>query len=212
MKWGSDPLEPQCGRITLHHGALEAARLVRFGILSKVHSNFVQYIPQKHMNITLIGMPGSGKSYLGKILAESLGYTCIELDLITELRYKRPLEEVLTTIGEAAFLAEQANDAITQTTDKDNLIISPGGSIIYSTEAMQHLKTVSKVIYLKTSIEIIKERIKEVPRGIVGLNNKTFEELYIERTNLYEHWADYILDAEQDSTEIVTAIKNILLK
>lgn len=169
-------------------------------------------LPQKHMNITLIGMPGSGKSYIGKILADSLDYTCIELDHVTESHYKRPLEEVLVTLGEAAFLAEQAHDAITYTTGKDNLIISPGGSIIYSTEAMQHLKTVSKVMYLKTSIETITQRIKEVPRGIVGLNNKTFEELYAERTKLYEHWADYILDAEQDSTQIVTTINNVVLK
>lgn len=164
------------------------------------------------MNITLIGMPGSGKSYIGEKLAAALGHTLLELDRVTESRHQKPLQQVLDVIGEIAFLEEQAHDAITQTTDKDNLIISPGGSIIYSTEAMRHLKTVSKVIYLKTSIEIIKERIKEVPRGIVGLNNKTFEELYVERTKLYEHWADYILDAEQDSTQIVTIINNVLLK
>jgi shikimate kinase len=160
------------------------------------------------MNITLIGMPGSGKSYIGEKLAQSPGYTLLELDRVTEQRHQKPLQAVLDQIGEVAFLTEQAHDAIVETTGRVNLVISSGGSIIYSPEAMQHLKAVSKIIYLKTSIETITQRIKEIPRGIVGLHHKTFEELYIERTALYEQYADYIIDADQLSEVIIADIKN----
>ena len=88
------------------------------------------------MNITLIGMPGSGKSYIGDMLAISLGYSLIELDRVTEEHHHKPLQEVLDTIGEVAFLTEQASDAIDETTGRDNLVISPGGSLMYSPEAM----------------------------------------------------------------------------
>ncbi len=158
------------------------------------------------MNITLIGMPGSGKSYIGEKLACSLGYTLIELDRVTEEHHQKPLQAVLDTIGEAAFLIEQARDAIEETTDRDNLVISPGGSLIYSSEAMLHLKHVSKIIYLNTSIETITRRVKETPRGIVGLKDKTFSELYAERCVLYEKWADIVLEAEQDSDDLVQEI------
>jgi shikimate kinase len=163
------------------------------------------------MNITLIGMPGSGKSYIGEKLALTLGYTLVELDCITELHHKKSLQAVLDTIGEAAFLTEQAQDAITETTGRNKLVISPGGSIIYSIEAMQHLKTISSIIYLHTNKETIERRINGIPRGIVGLRDKSFEELFTERSQLCEQWADYTINAEREAEIIVTDIQQQLL-
>jgi shikimate kinase len=76
---------------------------------------------------------------------------------------------------------------------------------------MQHLKTISKVIYLEASIATIKRRINEIPRGIVGLKDRTFEDLYIERTALYTQWADYTVDTEQESAAALEEILHLLL-
>ena len=161
-------------------------------------------------NITLIGMPGSGKSYIGKILSESLGYKLIELDTIMEEQLKLPLQQILDKIGENAFLELQEKDAILHTNTQNSLVISPGGSIVYSDGAMHHLKNVSSIIYLKTRLETVQKRIADTPRGIVGLKEKTLEQLYEERTKLYEKWADIVLDAERDAGEIIKDIKSML--
>ena len=155
-------------------------------------------------------MPGSGKSYIGKKLAKDLGYKLIELDKIMEENFKLPLQQILDKIGERAFLEEQEKDAIlcTSYTDTENsLVVSPGGSIVYSEKAMRHLKKVSKIIYLKISLDVVKKRIAETPRGIVGIKEKTLEQLYKERTLLYEKWADVILDAEREASEIIEDIR-----
>lgn len=158
------------------------------------------------MNITLIGMPGSGKSFVGKILSETLKYQLIELDALMESRFNMPIQHILNTLGERVFLEEQARDAIAHTKDVQNIVVSPGGSLVYSDAAMQHLKTISKMVYLKTNLETISTRINETPRGIVGLNNKTLEELYNERTPLYEKWADVTVDAERNANGVVSDV------
>lgn len=158
-------------------------------------------------NVTLIGMPGSGKSYIGKKLSENFGYKLVELDKLMEEQFKLPLQQILDKIGEDSFLSEQEKDAILYTTDQEKIVVSPGGSIVYSDKAMNHLKSISKIIYLKTKLETIRHRVAEAPRGIVGLNNKTLEELYEERTSLYEQWSDLQIDAERSAEDIITDIK-----
>ncbi len=159
-------------------------------------------------NITLIGMPGSGKSYIGKKLAEKLGYKLVELDSILEHEYNLPLQKILDNLGEDAFLKKQAEDIITNTQNHQGLVVSPGGSIVYTDYAMEHLKKISQIIYLETSLKVIEERIALVPRGIVGLKNKTLEELYRERTLLYKKYATTTIDGEQDAEKVVSDIVN----
>lgn len=161
-------------------------------------------------NITLIGMPGSGKSFIGRKVAECLGYKLIELDMVMEEQFKLPLQEILNIVGEKAFLELQEKDAIAQTHTQSSLVVSPGGSIIYSARAMAHLKKISKIIYLDTSFATIQKRVADTPRGIVGLGNKSLETLYTERVLLYQQWADVTLEAERDAEAIVRDIKNIL--
>lgn len=151
-------------------------------------------------------MPGSGKSYIGKKLAEKLGYKLVEPDSILEEEYNLPIQNILDNLGEESFLGKQAEDVIKNTQDQNNLVVSPGGSIIYTDYAMEHLKKVSTIIYLKTPLEIIKTRTEETPRGIVGLKNKTLEDLYKERSPLYEKYASITIDANQEAEKVVSGI------
>lgn len=158
------------------------------------------------MNITLIGMPGVGKSFFGKKLAEQLGYALVELDAIMEKDYDSPLQHILDRLGEEGFLRKQEEDAIRHTTGRNNLVVSPGGSIVYTKGAMGHLQRISKIIYLKASLALIQERIGTTPRGIVGQKQKTFEELYDERVRLYEKWASETVAADQNAERVLAEI------
>ena len=162
------------------------------------------------MDITLIGMPGSGKSYVGKKLAEKLGYECIDLDVVMEKRYNLPLQQILDREGEEVFLKKQAEDAILQTTAIDNAVISPGGSIVYSKDAMLHLQHVSTIVYIEVPFSIIEQRIIVESRGIVGLKNKTLYELFEERTLLYTKYASFKVDGSKDGELVVEEILSSL--
>ncbi len=86
------------------------------------------------------------------------------------------------------------------------LVVSPGGSVIYRQQAMDHLKNMSKIFYLNVPLEVLEERIADVPRGIVNAKNKTFADLYVERTPLYAKFADHTLNGNADPDSVVNEI------
>ncbi|MCW3062456.1 MAG: Shikimate kinase [Capsulimonas sp.] len=144
-------------------------------------------------NVALIGMAGVGKSTTGEKLGERLGYRCVECDeLMTEEATRRGVNKFL--LSDPEFVALE-NDVILTLTDATQTIIDTGGSAIYSSEAMAMLKDTSVIIYLKDSIDSIEQRF--IARGmphVVGIENKTFQELFRERTQLYEQYADITAD------------------
>lgn len=159
------------------------------------------------MNIALIGMAGSGKSYIGTRLAERLGLRFVDIDKVLEEKHGKPLQQILDEMGDAAFMRAEGETLIAATRDMDQLIISPGGSIVYNDEAMRHLKEISKVIYLSVPFSTIEERVGNVPRGIVGLGAKTLRQLYDERISLYEKYADEMIETDgRDIDEIIETI------
>ncbi len=128
-------------------------------------------------NITLIGMPASGKSTLGRRLAEKLGYEFVDVDRIIEAEEKRLLKEI-----NAGLCLERS-------------VIAPGGSVIYGKEAMEHLKEIGVIVYLKLSFEEMEKRIgNPVERGVVLKQGMTLKKLYEERTPYYDRYADVVLD------------------
>ena len=158
------------------------------------------------MNITLIGMPGSGKTFIGKVLAETLGFEFFDSDAEIERQYGCTLPEVLQNLGQDQFLRKEAEVMISKTRGKNKLVISPGGSIVYSGKAMEHLKKISTVVYLKIALPVIIERIGNIPRGIVGADDKTIARLFDERSPLYERWADITMDAGQNAGKVAQNI------
>ena len=108
-------------------------------------------------NVTLIGMPGSGKSTIGVILAKALRYEFLDSDLLIQKQEKRKLSEIIEQDGPEKFkeIENQVNADIHVT----DTVIAPGGSVIYCDEAMEHLKSIGKVIYLKLSLESLSKRL-----------------------------------------------------
>jgi shikimate kinase len=158
------------------------------------------------MNITLIGMPGAGKSYVGERLAEKTGFTFFEVDTLLQEEYGMPLQKVLDTLGADVFLDVEAARLIENCKEKDRIVVSPGGSIIYREAAMEFLKKFSTIFYLKVPVDVIRERIGEAPRGIVNPNGKRLEELFEERMQLYEKWADHTIDGTEGAETVVDQI------
>ena len=145
------------------------------------------------MVITLIGMPGSGKSCMGRGIAGKLKMKLIDVDTVIEERTGKPLHYLIETFGTDEFrrIEEEALLSITE----DNVIISTGGSAVYHDKAMQYYKSRGKLIYLYADIDVLKERLGDFSkRGILFSPGQTFEDLYRERCVLYEKYADLTVD------------------
>lgn len=158
------------------------------------------------MTISFIGMSGAGKSYVGSRFAAAHAMVFVDIDREMEAKYGgTPLQEILEELGEERFLKEQEEQVLALVEARrgveEGLVVSPGGSVVYTPGAMETLKKLGKVVYLQVPLAVIKERIAEEPRGIVGLGAKTFDELYEERTALYEKWADIVIDAQNKTPE-----------
>jgi shikimate kinase len=164
------------------------------------------------MNITLVGMPGAGKSHIGRMLAKRLGRTCLETDEALVKEYRLPLPKIVEKLGDKKFLQKEAEVIISHTRGKDDLVISPGGSIVYQSGAMKHLKKISRIVYLQVPLEILEKRIGSVPRGIIGAKHRKFSEIYRGRLPLYEKYADFTIDGTIGAKNIVSEILRTLQK
>lgn len=157
-------------------------------------------------NIILIGMPGVGKSTAGVVLAKLLGYEFVDADLLIQQQEGRLLHEIIAQEGTEGFLAieNQVNAGI----EKERAIIATGGSVVYGAQAMEHLKAIGTVVYLKISYETLEQRLHNIRgRGVVLKTGQTLRDLYEERTPLYEKYADLVIDQEQrDVEETITQI------
>lgn len=144
-------------------------------------------------NIILIGMPASGKSTLGVMLAKLLGYDFLDTDLLLQRRVGRHLQEVLDAEGVERFKALEEEALLSVRCERT--VIATGGSAVYSERGMAHLATLGRVVYLSLPLTEIKARLSDLSsRGVVMGAEETLETLYTARTALYEKYADIIFD------------------
>ena len=101
----------------------------------------------KKSNITLIGMPASGKSSVGVVLAKRLGMNFVDVDIVIQEKYGMKLKEIIEKYGDDGF--RKIEDEVNASINVQNSIISPGGSVIYGEKAMKHLGKISNIIYLE---------------------------------------------------------------
>ena len=161
-------------------------------------------------NVVLIGMPGSGKSTVGVLLAKALGYDFLDVDLVIQKREHALLQDILDRRGLDAFL--QAEEDAVCSVSCENTVIAPGGSVIYGAEAMAHLKEIGLVVYLKISYEELTKRLGNiVDRGVVLKEGMTLKDLYEERAAYFERYADITIDEEgKDLGQVVDELRRIL--
>ena len=163
--------------------------------------------------ITLIGMPGSGKSTIGKLLAEKLNWKFVDLDILIKEKEGRGHEKILEQDGEQALLGLE--EKYTLEMDLDKVVLSPGGSIVYSLAAMEKLQKETKIVYLELQLTEIKIRLGDQinSRGIIGLKEKGLEKLFEERHLLYQNFSHFQFNCNGlNSNEIASKIYSNILE
>lgn len=138
-------------------------------------------------------MPGCGKSSIGVVLAKVLGYNFVDSDLLIQAKEKRRLSEILDEEGPERFNAieEEVNASIEVT----RTVIATGGSVVYGAKAMKHLGEIAELVYLQLPFEEVEERLGDLrKRGVSLRPGQRLRDLYLERTPLYEKYADVTAD------------------
>ncbi len=158
-------------------------------------------------NFTLLGMPGAGKSTIGVLLAKAINYDFLDTDLSIQRQEGMLLREIIEKKGLEEF--KKIENQVNRDVCVERTVIAPGGSVIYGEEAMEHLASISKVIYLKLSYEEISKRLGNLKkRGVVFADGQTLKDLYEERSPLYEKYAQVIIDA--DGLDIGEVLEEVL--
>lgn len=166
------------------------------------------------MVFTLIGMPGCGKSCMGRAISRKLGMRNIDADRVIEQRKGKKLHKLIEEFGMDGF--KKIEKEVLLTIEEDNIILSTGGSAVYYPEVMEHYRKIGKIIYLYCSYEVIEERLGDFSkRGVVLGSGQTLRDLYEERTVLYKKYADIIVDCSGDAypkyqARVIDAIKGMI--
>lgn len=152
-------------------------------------------------NIILVGMPGSGKSTLGILLAKKINYGYIDSDSVIVAQEGKLLPQLIEELGNEGFLDLEAR--VNRSLTVQRCVIATGGSAIYRGEVIGKMKENGVVVYLKIPYEEVKRRLGDLKkRGVVLKNGYTLKDLYEERAPLYEKHADYIVELDDSSVEI----------
>ncbi|MCP4178002.1 MAG: shikimate kinase [bacterium] len=156
-------------------------------------------------NITLIGMPGAGKSTIGIILAKIISFGFVDTDILIQINRQNSLQNILDQ-QEYLKLRKIEEEEILKINIENN-IIATGGSAVYSDNAMKHLSSISNVIFIGVNFENIKQRIHNFgSRGIARNKDQSFWDLYNERQVLYNKYAELIIDGNCNDQEELAEI------
>lgn len=151
-------------------------------------------------NIILIGMPACGKSTIGVNLAKLAGYDFVDSDLLIQRREGKLLRDLIADEGIEGFI--EIENKVNRSIEVRHSVIATGGSAVYGEEAMEHLRQLGQVVYLKLPLEELERRLGNLNfRGVVCRGGNTVKELYEERTPLYEKYAHITVDAYGHSVD-----------
>ncbi len=146
-------------------------------------------------NIILIGMPGSGKSTVGVLLAKRTGRAFVDTDLLIQTKTGKTLQDIVDRDGYLAL--RRVEEQVLLGLALRGHVIATGGSAVYSQTAMEHLRTDGVVVFLKVGLGTLKARVKDYEtRGLAKRPDQTIEDLFSERSALYREHADITIDCD----------------
>ena len=160
---------------------------------------------ERFSNIILIGMPGAGKTTIGKSISAKTSYDFIDTDDLIRQDCLTSLQEFIDKNGHLKF--QELEEKIILETNCKNCIIATGGSVVYNLTSMKHLKSLGKIIYLDVSLDELERRLGDFKtRGIIIKPDQTIQDLYDERNNLYRRYADITIQANEMTMENIISI------
>ena len=154
------------------------------------------------MNITLIGMPASGKTSVGKLLSERLNKNFVDSDDKIIKKENKTIPEIFKDSGEAYFRNIEKN-VIKELSILNSQVISTGGGVILNSENIENLKANSRVYFLDRPLDML---VTTQDRPLSS-NRADLEKLYNERYALYKSSADVIIDGSKTVEEVAKIIE-----
>ncbi len=158
---------------------------------------------QAEASITLIGMAGAGKSTVGRELAATLRLGHVDTDRVIESYFGADLESIFRKLGRDRFL--KAEESLVAGLFARHCVISTGGSVIYGPQAIDRLKELGPLVFLRTRLETVENRLAQCGgRGLAIAPGQSFADLYAERQPLYTQAADFTVDTDDRTPDAVT--------
>jgi shikimate kinase len=152
----------------------------------------------------LIGMPGSGKSTVGVILAKKAMKDFVDTDILIQKSQSRPLQDIVDTEGYLAL--RDIEERVLEALQVRNHVISTGGSAVYGERAMSHLKSDGMIVFLDVTLDTLEARVPDFStRGLAKRPDQSFSELFDERNALYRKYADLTVKCDGLTPEQVCA-------
>lgn len=146
-------------------------------------------------NIVLVGMPGSGKSTVGVLLAKLMRRGFVDTDLLIQSATGRALQDIVDKDGYLALRTIEEKELLGLS--PRNQVIATGGSAVYSGAAMEHLKAEGVVVFLKVNMATLTSRVKDYEtRGLAKRKDQTLADLFAERSALYALYADITIECD----------------
>jgi shikimate kinase len=156
----------------------------------------------KHNTISLIGMPGAGKSTVGVLLAKEMGLSFVDTDLVIQVHHAASLQQLLEEQGHLQL--RQYEEAVLLDLPLAHTLVATGGSAVYSAASMQRLRSAGPVIFINVSLSTLLDRIdNEESRGIARAPGQDFAAVYSERTPLYQAHADITVAGDKLSAQAI---------
>jgi len=154
--------------------------------------------------ISLIGMPGAGKSTVGVLLAKMTGLGFRDSDLDIQLHARATLQEILEREGHLRL--REIEQEILLKIPLEQTVISTGGSVVYSEAVMHRLSGAGPIVYLQADLNTLEKRVSAAPlRGIASSGEQSFADVFAERTPLYRQYANITVDAATATAEEVAS-------
>ena len=157
-------------------------------------------------SISFIGMAGCGKTTIGRLFAKKHGVRFIDTDHLIEKKLNKSLQSIKDEKG-YMHLREIEQEVVLEI-DTSTQIISTGGSVIYSEQAITHLKQISSVVFIDTPYELIKERIGDASdRGFSVPDGFSVKRAFDERMPMYQKHQDFTVDGTNSADYIIKSLE-----
>ncbi|WP_205763798.1 shikimate kinase [Acidovorax sp. SRB_24] len=164
-------------------------------------------------SVVLVGLPGSGKSTIGRHLARRLGVACIDSDHVIEHRIGCPIREFFEREGEEAFRAIEEASLDELTAGTTPAVLSTGGGAVLRAANRAHLRERGHVVYLHALPEDIYRRLRhDTTRPLLQVDDPLgrLRGLYAQRDPLYRETAHFVIETGRPS--VATLVNMVVMQ